>query len=97
MYRQRTCSAIQTTHKIAHKKTKYHNTGKRILRKNLIIFLTILFILFSIISKTKISYLETEMLQHKIETDEKYTNGVAEARELEKEKQHGTVEELKLR
>ena len=37
------------------------------------------------------------MLQHKIETDEKYTNGVAEARELEKEKQHGTVEELKLR
>jgi hypothetical protein len=47
--------------------------------------------------QTKIAFLESEILKQKIESDEKYNIGVAEARELEKEKQHGTVEELKLR
>ena len=50
-----------------------------------------------ILLQTKISFLESEILKQKIEADEKFNIGVAEARELEKEKQHGTVDELKLR
>ena len=60
-------------------------------------FPTFKFILNLILPQTKIALLESQILKQKIEADENYNIGVAEARELEKAKQHGTVEELKLR
>lgn len=79
-----------STHSSQYRKENSHDEQSNL-------FSELLFHFIFNFSQAKISNLDSEILKQKIETDEKYTIGVAEARELEKEKQHGTVEELKLR